>query len=59
MVSSAALRQYNKEVDWDDSFILYLTSKLPNPHYGGGNAGSPRVDSSATPRLLSTLETKT
>ena len=24
----------DKEVEWDDSFRLYLTSKLTNPHYG-------------------------
>jgi dynein heavy chain len=23
----------DKDVDWDDSFRLYMTSKLPNPHY--------------------------
>ena len=24
----------DKDVEWDDGFKLYLTSKLANPHYG-------------------------
>jgi dynein heavy chain len=24
----------DKEVEWDDNFRLYMTSKLSNPHYG-------------------------
>jgi len=37
------LRLYNKEVDWDDNFILYLTSKLPNPHYGPEISGKTMI----------------
>lgn len=24
----------DKEVEWDDNFRLYMTTKLSNPHYG-------------------------
>ena len=24
----------DKDVDWDDKFRLYMSSKLSNPHYG-------------------------
>ena len=33
----------DKEVDWDDSFIVYLTSKLPNPHYGPDVSGKTMI----------------
>ena len=33
----------DKEVDWDDNFILYLTSKLPNPHYGPEISGKTMI----------------
>jgi dynein heavy chain len=31
---SRTVRIGDKDVEWDDSFRLYLTSKISNPHYG-------------------------
>lgn len=33
----------DKEVDWDPSFRLYLTTKLTNPHYGPEVAGKTSI----------------
>jgi len=33
----------DKEVEWDDSFRLYLTSKLSNPHYGPEVSGKTMI----------------
>jgi dynein heavy chain len=33
----------DKEVDWDESFMLYLTTKLPNPHYGPDVSGKTMI----------------
>merc|ERR1719421_2101623 len=32
--NSRTVKIGDKDVEWDDSFRLYLTSKLSNPHYG-------------------------
>jgi len=32
-VGNKKIKLGDKEIDWDDSFKLYLTSKLANPHY--------------------------
>ena len=34
-----AIRLGDKEVEWDDNFRLYMTSKLANPHYSPEVAG--------------------
>jgi len=40
-------RQYvklgDKEVDWDDSFRLYFTTKLSNPHYSPETFGQTSI----------------
>eukprot|EP00959_Pyramimonas_sp_CCMP1952_P088509 1851918-Pyramimonas_sp.AAC.1 len=33
----------DKQIEWDDSFRLFLTSKLPNPHYGPEVSGKTMV----------------
>ena len=33
----------DKDVEWDDSFKLYLTSKLSNPHYGPETFGKAMI----------------
>lgn len=33
----------DKEVDWDDNFRLYMTSKLSNPHYTPEVAGKAMI----------------
>jgi len=33
----------DKDVEWDDSFRLYLTSKLSNPHYGPETFGKAMI----------------
>ena len=33
----------DKDVEWDDSFRLYLTSKLSNPHYGPETFGKASI----------------
>jgi dynein heavy chain len=32
--NSRTVKIGDKDVEWDDSFRLYLTSKIANPHYG-------------------------
>jgi dynein heavy chain len=29
----------DSEIEWDDNFRLYLTTKLPNPHYDSDATG--------------------
>ena len=33
----------DKEVDWDDNFVMYLCTKLPNPHYGPEVSGKTMI----------------
>jgi ATP-binding dynein motor region len=37
------LRLGDREIDWDDSFRLYMTSKLPNPRYGPEVSGKTAI----------------
>ncbi len=41
--TSQVIRLGDKEVDWDDNFRLYLTSKLSNPHYGPEVSGKTSI----------------
>ena len=41
--ASRTVRIGDKAVEWDDSFKLYLTSKLSNPHYGPETFGKASI----------------
>jgi dynein heavy chain len=41
--ASRTVKIGDKDVEWDDSFRLYLTSKLANPHYGPETFGKVMV----------------
>jgi len=38
-----AIKLGDKEVEWDTNFRLYMTSKLPNPHYGPEISGKTMI----------------
>ena len=41
--NSRTVKLGDKDVEWDDSFTLYLTSKLSNPHYGPETFGKAMI----------------
>ncbi|KAJ1617774.1 dynein heavy chain and region D6 of dynein motor-domain-containing protein [Pavlovales sp. CCMP2436] len=41
--NSRTVKIGDKDVEWDDSFNLYLTSKLSNPHYGPETFGKAMI----------------
>ncbi|MEW5308429.1 MAG: hypothetical protein WDW38_000392 [Sanguina aurantia] len=42
-VARKVIKLGDKEVEWDDNFRLYMTSKLSNPHYGPEISGKTMI----------------
>lgn len=45
----------DKDVDWDDNFRLYMSSKLSNPHYGPEISGKCMIINYSVTQPVSSL----
>lgn len=51
-----AVKLGDKEVEWDDNFRLYMTSKQSNPHYGPEVSGKCMIINYAVTQQVSIID---
>lgn len=55
----AVIKLGDKEVEWDNNFRLYMTSKLSNPHYGPEISGKTMIINYGVTQQVSVAEEET